>query len=106
MVRDINGLGGYTNPKAMSEQGSKKATTAIEAAPSKPQTASTANGDDVQLSSEAKTLQRLADKVNSLPDINMARAEQITASLANGEYKVDDLVLAGKILDSEALLSS
>ncbi|MEH6558602.1 MAG: flagellar biosynthesis anti-sigma factor FlgM [Oceanicoccus sp.] len=104
MVRDINGLGGYTGPKAVSEQGNKKTATAIEITPSKPET--TANDDGVQLSSEAKTLQTLTDKVNSLPDVNLARAEQIKASLANGDYKVDDLVLADKILNSEALLGN
>jgi negative regulator of flagellin synthesis FlgM len=104
MVRDINGLGGYSSPKTVSEQGNKKAATAIEITPSKPET--TTNGDGVQLSSEAKTLQTLTDKVNSLPDVNLARAEQIKAALANGDYKVDDLVLADKILNSEALLGN
>lgn len=106
MVRDINGLGGYANPKSVSEQGSKTAASAIETSPSKPEATTTASGDGVQLSNEAKTLQTMADKVNSLPDVNLARAEQIKASLANGDYKVDDLVLADKILNSEALLGN
>ncbi len=106
MVRDINGLSGYASPKTVSEQGGKKTATAIETSAPKPAAASTASGDGVQLSNEAKTFQTLVDKVNSLPDVNLARAEQIKASLANGDYKVNDLVLADKILNSEALLGN
>ena len=102
MVRDINGLGGYSGPKTVAEQGGKKAPESATSAPASSES-STAQSDDVQLSSEAKTLQSMADKINSLPDVNVERAEKIKAALENGEYKVDDLVLADKIINSESL---
>ena len=103
MVRDINGLGSYNSPKSVTEQGGKTSSPSTAAAST--QAGSQEPGEAVQLSAEAKTLQSLADKVNSLPDVNLARAEQIKAALENGEYQVNDLVLADKILNSEALLS-
>ncbi len=104
MVRDINGLGGYSGPKTVAEQGGKKAADAATSQPASTDSSSAEQSDGVQLSSEAKTLQSMADKINSLPDVNVERAEKIKAALENGEYKVDDLVLAEKILNSEALL--
>lgn len=103
MVKDINGLGGYSSAN-LNTQGSKKPATS-DAAPAN-QAAATVSVSDVTLSSEGKTLQGLADKVNGLPEINMARAEQIRQALQQGQYNIDDLVVADKLLNSEALLGS
>lgn len=106
MMIDIKGLGGSANALASTsertaEQGGKKsaaATTATEAGPGQKQV------NDVQLSSEAKALQSLADTVKDLPEVNMERAEKIKVALENGDYKVNDLVLADKMLGADALL--
>lgn len=101
MVRDINGLGGYPSTKPNTEQGlSKNTATADNSTASSATLPSTS---EVQLSTEAKTLQALAAKVNQLPAANMERAEQIKAELQRGEYKIDDLIVAEKLLNSEAL---
>ncbi|MFA7553456.1 MAG: flagellar biosynthesis anti-sigma factor FlgM [Spongiibacteraceae bacterium] len=101
MVKNINGLGGTLPPKTNTEQSGKQAASAEKTATQS--SAPNTIADDVQLSSGAKTLQTLAAKVNSLPDVNVERAEQIRAALERGEYQVDDLVLADKIMNSEAL---
>jgi negative regulator of flagellin synthesis FlgM len=101
MVRDINGLGAYSGPQPKTEQSGKN--TANPAALSTTSSDSSAPAaDDVKLSSEAKSLQSLADKVNNLPEVNVERAEKIKAMLERGEYQIDNLVLADKILSSEA----
>ncbi len=105
MVRDINGLGGYTSPKSVTEQSGNKAF-AVPVKTNNATSSPSESGDEVQLSTEAKTLQSLADQVNQLPDVNLARAEQIKAALENGDYKINDLVVAEKILNSEVLLGS
>lgn len=104
MVKDINGLGNYTSPKTVTEQEPGK--TAAKSSPAASEKESTAINDEVQLSSSAKNLQSLADKANSLPEINIERVERIKAALESGQYKIDDLVLADKILQSETLLDS
>ncbi len=100
MIRDINGLGGPRNTPTNTERGDKKAAESPSASPAPSQ----GSPDEVQLSNEAKTLQSLADKVNQLPEINIERVEQIKAALENGEYQIDNLILADKILNTEALL--
>ena len=104
MVKDINDLGSYSGPKTATEPGGKKAAETATSAPSSVDTGSAEKDDDVQLSSTAKTLQSMADKINSLPDVNVERVGKIKAALENAEYKVDNLVLADSILNSDALL--
>jgi negative regulator of flagellin synthesis FlgM len=104
MVRGINGLGGSANTPSTIDQRAQKPTGAPTAA-STPESSKGAEADNVQLSTQAKSLQSLADKVNELPDVNIERAEKIKAALANGEYQINDLVLADNILNSEALLN-
>ena len=103
MVREINGLGGVPGNPPTTDRNTKM--------PSEPATAGSSQGaaatvDEVQLSSEAKTLQSLTDKVKDLPEVNLERAEKIKAALENGEYRIDDLVLAEKMLNIENLLSN
>lgn len=102
MVRDINGLGGFSTPQTVTEQSPNTASkkTADNAGSN-----SAATADDVNISDGAKTLQALAAKIGDLPEVNIERAEQIKVALESGEYQIDDLVLADKILNSEALLS-
>ena len=99
MVKNINGLGGINAPKTNTEQSGKQAASPS----SSPSSNSPASSDEVKLSQQAITLQTLTDKVISLPEVNVERAEQIKAALDRGEYKIDDLILADKILSSEAL---
>ena len=103
MVRDINGLGGYSGPQTKTEQSGKSSAQRSEPTKVSADASAPTAADEVQLSSEAKSLQGLADKVNSLPDVNIERAEKIKGMLERGEYQIDDLVLADKILSSEAL---
>lgn len=103
MIKDINVLGGYPSSKPSTEQGQSKKPAAVDNGTANNSTAVASSTNDVQLSSQAKTLHALADKVNRLPEANMERAEQIKAALQQGEYKIDDLVVATKLLNSEAL---
>lgn len=101
MVREINGLGGVPTTNKTSDQSTKKA------APETTEQKQTGEGgnapDGVELSREARTLQSLTDQVKDLPDANLERAEQIKLALESGEYKIDDLVVADKLLQASAL---
>jgi negative regulator of flagellin synthesis FlgM len=103
MVRDINGLGNYSNQTTTAADKTNGKTASAQK-PAETDSNSTPSGDEVQLSSSAKSLSALADSVNQLPEVNIARAEQIKAALESGEYRIDDLVLADKIINSESLL--
>lgn len=101
MIRDINGLssppaGGNRTERQqqLTEKAQSNATVQKQAvdAPEK-----------VNISSQAQRLKSLEEDMKSLPDVNEERVNQIKAALESGEYQVDDLVLADKIIASEAL---
>ncbi|WP_339340047.1 flagellar biosynthesis anti-sigma factor FlgM [uncultured Oceanicoccus sp.] len=104
MVRDINDLGSQPSVRTATDQGAKKATESTASATSNPTIGNAEQGDSVQLSPEAKTLQSMTDKINSLPEVNLDRVEKIKAALENAEHQVDKLELADKILNLDALL--
>jgi flagellar biosynthesis anti-sigma factor FlgM len=104
MVRDINGLGNFANQKTNAEPTTGK--TAAKAQPTGAENTQAAPTDEVQLSDSAKSLRSLTSTVNQLPEINSARAEKIKAALESGEYSIDELVLANKIINSEKLLEN
>lgn len=100
MVREINGLSGIPTSNKSTEKGSGKPSGSTVDGGSAG--ASTPDTEGVQLSAEARTLQSLTDQVKNLPETNLERAEQIKQALESGQYQIDDLVIADKILQSEA----
>ena len=91
MVRDINSLGSLHETRA------KPANSRPAASPAPEQRA------EVQLSSQAQTLQGLENKLQHEPEVNEARVEAIKQALADGNYKIDDLVVADKLIQADGL---
>lgn len=102
MVRDISGIAGQANTASRPGKNPSQATEAPSN--SAPREAVKAP-DDVQLSDNVRSLQALSDKVKDLPEVNLERVEQIKLALANGDFKIDELVIAEKILNVESLLN-
>lgn len=84
-----------TNAKAASQQQTTSA--------SQPGSTAKAAVDSVSLSSNAQALKALEEKIQKLPDVNEKRVAQIKAALASGQYSVDDLVVADKLLNLDGL---
>lgn len=101
MTVDFNGIGsGQVN--------TRKSTTEQTQTPQKPQPAApdqartqAARGENVSLSSQAKGLKQLEQKLNSYPETDDERIEQIKSALADGSYKIDAQKLAQKMLDMD-----
>jgi negative regulator of flagellin synthesis FlgM len=70
-----------------------------------PQASSAARAatDSVSLSSGAQAMKAVQEKLQKLPEVNEKRVAQIKAALESGEYKVDELVVADKLLSFDAL---
>jgi negative regulator of flagellin synthesis FlgM len=74
-------------------QAIKDGSTAPEgAARSSPQ-------DEVQLSEEARALQRLAEAVAATPDVDVARVQALRQQIEAGTYKVPIEALMSRLLD-------
>jgi negative regulator of flagellin synthesis FlgM len=68
-----------------------------------PGTTAKAAVDSVSLSSNAQALKSVEEKIQKLPDVNEKRVAQIKAALDSGDYTVDDLVVADKLLNLDDL---
>ncbi|MET0379008.1 MAG: flagellar biosynthesis anti-sigma factor FlgM [Spongiibacteraceae bacterium] len=109
MVNPIKGSGGSLPPEQTLRTNADNAakTPAQQAKPdvATPQPGTTAKAavDSVSLSSNAQAVKALEEKIQKLPDVNEKRVAQIKAALASGEYSVDDLVVADKLLNLDDL---
>jgi negative regulator of flagellin synthesis FlgM len=106
MVQDIKGPGGKTPPlPANTDQTARTNRDNTPAAPAKsaPPPAARAAADSVNLSSNAQALKTLEEKIQRLPEVNEKRVAEIRAALASGSYKVDELVIADKLLGIDTL---
>lgn len=108
MVNQIKGSGGTLPPeqplRANTDSAAKAAQQAkTEVATPQPGTAAKAAVDSVSLSSNAQAVKAIEEKIQKLPDVNEKRVAQIKAALASGEYSVDDLVVADKLLNLDDL---
>lgn len=65
----------------------------------------TGSREDVVLSQEAQSLGRLEDKINSLPDVNSERVEQIRQAITDGRFEINAQRIAENMLSQEDLLS-
>lgn len=108
MASDIKGLGSPNlADKATVRTGAKENSAASNeraaAQPAAPAPAAKAATDSVNLSAQAQALKALEGKLQKLPDVNEKRVAEIKAALASGEYSVDDLVVADKLLGFDEL---
>ncbi|MDC0663350.1 flagellar biosynthesis anti-sigma factor FlgM [Marinobacter sp. SS21] len=99
MSVDFNGIGpGQVNTHKTTAD---KANAPKAQAPAEQAQAQTARGENVKLSSQAKELKQLEQRLSSYPETDDDRIEQIKAALADGSYKIDAEKLAQKMLEMD-----
>lgn len=109
MTNDIKGLGSPpgADPSALRSTGKDNSTASQAAA--KPAPAPTgvakAAAESVSLSSNAQALKAVEEKIQKLPEINEKKVAEIKAALDSGQYTVDDLVIADKLLGFDELFN-
>ena len=57
--------------------------------------------DTVALTDGARLLQRVEAKLAAAGDVDPARVEALKAAIENGDYQIDDRIVADKILRSD-----
>lgn len=63
-----------------------------------------ASTDQVQLSQEAKKLGQLQAKIDSSPDVNLEKVNEIRRAIAEGKFHVNPERIAEALLNQEELL--
>lgn len=103
MTVDFNGIGsGQVNNQRPSADRASGSRAPEQTGPeqARPQ-ADKARGENVNLSSQAKDLKQLEQKLGEFPETDDERIEQIRAALEDGSYKVDAQKLAQKMLEMD-----
>jgi negative regulator of flagellin synthesis FlgM len=103
MIRDINGLGSLNEARNRPGSSAGK-SSGSEASAGNTGAAVDSNSDGVALSDQAQSLQIIEEKIRNLPEVNQAKVDSIKTALADGSFKIDNLILADKLLNSDALL--
>jgi negative regulator of flagellin synthesis FlgM len=108
MATDIKGLGvppaaDQTTLRSTSKDSASTNTERTTQQPPAPNSVAKATVDSVNLSSQAQALKALEEKLQKLPDVNEKKVAEIKAALASGQYSVDDLVVADKLLGFDEL---
>jgi negative regulator of flagellin synthesis FlgM len=67
------------------------------------QATSVVRNDVVELSKGAQTLKNVNEKLKSQPEVNDKRVADIKAALESGEYQINDVVVADKLLQIDDL---
>lgn len=57
--------------------------------------------DQVHLSEKAKEISRLKKIIEEMPEIRTEKVEALKKAIADGQYRIDPLALAGKILEEQ-----
>jgi negative regulator of flagellin synthesis FlgM len=103
MSVDLNGIGqGQVNTQRTTADKSVGNQSPKQAAPEQATAkAQSARGENVNLSSQARNLKQLEQKLGDYPEMDDERIEQIRSALENGTYKIDAEKLAQKMLDMD-----
>lgn len=110
MVIDFNRPNSPATPANSGRTGSTQGTTRSESIDKPAQAQAAAPeaktqapaGESVQLSSEAKQLQQVSEKMRDLPVIDKERVAKLKQAIADGSYQVDSQRIASKLLDFES----
>ncbi|SOB75708.1 anti-sigma-28 factor, FlgM family [Marinobacter sp. LV10R510-11A] len=103
MSVDLNGIGqGQVNTQRTTADKPANSPSAKQAAPEQANAkAQSARGENVNLSSQARNLKQLEQKLGDYPEMDDDRIEEIRSALESGTYKIDAEKLAQKMLDMD-----
>ena len=99
----INNVTGTSNaPSQRATEGSKVEVSRTEPTVSQQETGGSSAIDSVSLSDTAARLQKLETTIAQLPVVDTQRVEDIRKAIASGEYEVNPVNIADKLLDFDA----
>lgn len=103
MILNTNNSLESVNAKATRSKPAAPTTTETKA-PATPSTPAKTAGDQVVLSQEAQNLGRLQSKIDSAPDINREKVDEIRRAIAEGRFEINPERIAENMLKQDDLL--
>ena len=103
MDMKINNL---TLPKAPSTSDDPQLKQTLEQPDTQQESGKSSTTDTVSLSDNAVQLDKLGNSVASSPVVDAQRVEQVKQAIQDGNYEVDPVKIAEKLMQFESLLNS
>ncbi|MEM7611957.1 MAG: flagellar biosynthesis anti-sigma factor FlgM [Pseudomonadota bacterium] len=100
MSNDIDGIA-KTGLNKIGDVTSGRRVDSDKPQTSERQSSQTARPDTVALTDGARLLERVEAELNAASDVDVKRIDAIKAEIANGNYQIDDRVIAERILRSD-----
>jgi len=104
MSIDINGVGNSQLTGRVNSSSDDTRLKQQEQAPVATETGKSATTDTLSLSEGARQLGKLDNTAVTAPVIDSQRVEQVKAAISNGEYDVDPVKIASKLMQFESML--
>lgn len=101
---DINNSLGSVGTKATKGKAASPTPEVKSSTPAKSSAKADAK-DQVVLSQEAQTLGRLQAKINTSPDVNLEKVEEIKRAIAEGRFEINADRIAENMLNQDDLLA-
>lgn len=102
MSIDINGIGSSQTPTRVNS--SADDAKPAQAKANTADTGRSSTSDTVSLSDSAKQLGKLENTVSASPVIDTQRVEAVKQAIQNGEYEIDPVKVASKLMQFESML--
>ena len=100
-----NGLKSIERARSESKSNNPGVGNSEHSPATKQDSASGISRQDVKLSSDAQTLSRLSESLDTQESFDVERVTQIKQALENGDYPIDNQRLAAKFLELEHQLN-
>lgn len=106
MVVNINNLGTPLNsgPRGEKAEKSEVANSSERSAADSALAAKTPDGNRVEFSNQANTLQAAEERIQGFPEVDSNRVAEVRAAIEKGEFSIDNQSIADKMLAIDALL--
>lgn len=103
MVININNLGSQINSGPRGEKAEVASSSERNTADLAP-AAKAPDGNRVEFSNQANTLQAAEERIQGLPEVDSERVAEVRAAIEKGEFNIDNQSIADKMLATDALL--
>ena len=103
MPIDVNNVA-QSRPSQVTSENRQPTVGRTEATVQQQQTGKSATAETVSMTDAAANLKKISKQMEKLPVVESKRVEEIKKAIENGDFEIDEVFIADKLIDMEKLL--
>ncbi len=103
MAIEINNIT-HNRPAQVSSENRQPSVGRNETAPQQQETGKTTSSETVSMTDAAVNLKKMSKQLGRLPVVESKRVEEIKKAIENGDFEIDELHVADKLIGMERLI--